>query len=151
ACMPPAARCPPLFPYTTLFRSIADGHATGLVAELGFQLLGRERLLFQFLRGGGAPGEQHDASEPASGHSRLLLSRGLGFGERAPRLIYIAGVRVSRDHFLPPDPQAFLAAEPPTGRAVVIAPTPAASETIELALGLDIDTLLEREHGDDIP
>src|SRR5207247_1608295 len=94
--------------------------------------------------------EQHDASEPASGHSRLLLSRGLGFGERAPRLIYIAGVRVSRDHFLPPDPQAFLAAEPPTGRVVVIAPTRAACETIELALGLDIDTLLEREHGDDI-
>jgi len=59
-------------------------------------------------------------------------------------------VRVSRDHFLPPDPQAFLAAEPPTGRVVVIAPTRAACETIELALGLDIDTLLEREHGDDI-
>src|SRR5207247_3020686 len=94
--------------------------------------------------------EQHDASEPASGHSRLLLSRGLGFGERAPRLIYIAGVRVSRDHFLPPDPQAFLAAEPSTGRVVVIAPTRAACETIELALGLTIDTLLEREHGDDI-
>jgi len=59
-------------------------------------------------------------------------------------------VHLSRDHFLPPDPQAFLAAEPPTGRVIVIAPTRAACETIELALGLSIETLLEREHGDDI-
>jgi len=59
-------------------------------------------------------------------------------------------VRTSRDHFLPPDPQAFLAAEPSTGRVIVIAPTRAACETIELALGLTLETLLEREHGDDI-
>jgi len=59
-------------------------------------------------------------------------------------------VRISRDHFLPPDPDAFLAAEPATGRVVVIAPTRAACETIELAMSLDIDTLLAREHGDDI-
>src|SRR5438132_9150668 len=59
-------------------------------------------------------------------------------------------MRVSRDHFLPPDPQAFLAAEPSTGRVVVIAPTRAACETIELAFGLHIDTLLAREHGGDI-
>ena len=59
-------------------------------------------------------------------------------------------MRISRDHFLPPDPQAFLAAEPSTGRVVVIAPTRAACETIELALGLNLETLLEREHGDDI-
>ncbi len=59
-------------------------------------------------------------------------------------------MRVSRDHFLPPDPQAFLAAEPSTGRVVVIAPTRAACETIELAFGLTIDTLLAREHGGDI-
>jgi hypothetical protein len=59
-------------------------------------------------------------------------------------------VRISRDHFLPPDPQAFLAAEPSTGRVIVIAPTRAACETIELALGLKLETLLEREHGDDI-
>jgi hypothetical protein len=59
-------------------------------------------------------------------------------------------VRISRDHFLPPDPQAFLAAEPSTGRVIVIAPTRAACETIELALGLELETLLEREHGDDI-
>ncbi|HEX9394644.1 MAG TPA: hypothetical protein VF923_08335, partial [Gemmatimonadales bacterium] len=56
----------------------------------------------------------------------------------------------TRDHFLPPDPQAFLAAEPATGRIIVIAPTRAACETIELALSLHLDTLLEREHGDDI-
>ena len=75
-------------------------------------------------------------------HARLPLS--------SFRPLYIAGVRVSRDHFLPPDPQAFLAAEPSTGRVVVIAPTRAACETIELALGLNIDTVLEREHGSDI-
>src|SRR3954469_15310991 len=57
---------------------------------------------------------------------------------------------MARDHFLPPDPKAFLAAEPPTGRVIVIAPTRAACETIELALGLELETLLEREHGDDI-
>src|SRR5256885_9534480 len=75
-------------------------------------------------------------------HARLPLS--------SFRPLYIAGVRVSRDHFLPPDPQAFLAAEPSTGRVVVISPTRAACETIELALGLNIDTVLEREHGGDI-
>jgi len=55
-----------------------------------------------------------------------------------------------RDHFLPPDPQAFLAAEPSTGRVIVIAPTRAACETIELAMGLHLDTLLEREHGEEV-
>ena len=59
-------------------------------------------------------------------------------------------MRLTRDHFVPPDPQAFLAAEPPTGRVIVIAPTRAACETIELALGLHLDTLMEREHGDDL-
>ena len=59
-------------------------------------------------------------------------------------------MRVSRDHFLPPDPSAFLAAEPATGRVIVIAPTRAACETIELAMSLHIDTLLAREHGTDI-
>src|SRR6266705_2851337 len=67
-----------------------------------------------------------------------------------PPLIYIATVRISRDHFLPPDPNAFLAAEPATGRVGVIAPTRAACETIELAMSLDIDTLLARGHGEDI-
>ncbi|HZI22378.1 MAG TPA: helicase-related protein [Gemmatimonadales bacterium] len=59
-------------------------------------------------------------------------------------------MRVSRDHFLPPDPSAFLAAEPATGRVIVIAPTRAACETIELAMSLHIDTLLAREHGAEI-
>ena len=38
-------------------------------------------------------------------------------------------------------------AEPPGGRVIVIAPTRAACETIELALGLRLDTWLERHHG----
>ena len=45
------------------------------------------------------------------------------------------------------DHEAFVAAEPPTGRVIVIAPTRAACETIELALGLHLDTLLEQQHG----
>src|SRR5881398_864633 len=59
-------------------------------------------------------------------------------------------MRDVRDQYLPPDHAAFVGAEPPTGRVIVIAPTRAACETIELALGLHLDTLLEREHGDDI-
>ncbi len=55
-----------------------------------------------------------------------------------------------RDHLLPPDREAFLRAEPPTGRIIVIAPTRAACETIELACRLDIETVLGREHGDEI-
>ena len=55
-----------------------------------------------------------------------------------------------RDHYLPPDPDAYRRAEPPTGRVIVIAPTRAACETIELAMQLDIETVLEREHGDEI-
>ena len=50
-------------------------------------------------------------------------------------------------HYLPPDHDAFVRAEPPTGRVIVIAPTRAACETIELALGLHIDTFLETHHG----
>jgi len=55
-----------------------------------------------------------------------------------------------RDHFLPPDPDAFRRAEPPSGRVIVIAPTRAACETIELACQLHLDTILERQHGDDV-
>ncbi len=54
----------------------------------------------------------------------------------------------SRDHILPPDPEAYRLAPHPRGRVIVIAPTRAACETIELALGLHVDTLLEREHGE---
>ncbi len=56
----------------------------------------------------------------------------------------------ARDHYLPPDPSAFHRARPSTGRVVVIAPTRAACETIEIALGLRLDTVLEREHGDEL-
>lgn len=53
----------------------------------------------------------------------------------------------SRDHHLPPDPEAYRHAPHPKGRIIIIAPTRAACETIELALGIHVDTLLEREHG----
>jgi hypothetical protein len=59
-------------------------------------------------------------------------------------------MRPSRDHHLPPDPDAYRHAPHPKGRIVVIAPTRAACETIELALGLRLETLLEREHGEEI-
>jgi len=53
----------------------------------------------------------------------------------------------ARDHALPPDPAAYRAARHPRGRVIVIAPTRAACETIELALGVQVDTVLGREHG----
>ena len=56
----------------------------------------------------------------------------------------------SRDHHLPPDPDAYRHAPHPKGRVIVIAPTRAACETIELALGLQLETLIEREHGEEI-
>ncbi|HUR93814.1 MAG TPA: DEAD/DEAH box helicase [Gemmatimonadales bacterium] len=56
----------------------------------------------------------------------------------------------ARDHHLPPDPDAYRHAPHPKGRIIIIAPTRAACETIELALGLHLDTLLEREHGEEI-
>ncbi len=43
-----------------------------------------------------------------------------------------------------------MAAKPATGRVIVIAPTRAACETIELAVGLHLDTFLERTRGDDL-
>ena len=58
--------------------------------------------------------------------------------------------RRPQDHGLPPDHDAFVAAEPATGRVIVIAPTRAACETIEIAIGLHLETLLEREHGAEI-
>ncbi len=56
-------------------------------------------------------------------------------------------LRSVQDRYLPPDHNAFVAGEPPTGRVIVIAPTRAACETIEIALGLHLDTYLERTHG----
>src|SRR4051812_29065443 len=59
-------------------------------------------------------------------------------------------MRDIHDRTLPPDREAFIAADPPTGRVIVIAPTRAACETIELALGLHVDTFLERTRGAEI-
>jgi ATP-dependent helicase HrpA len=56
----------------------------------------------------------------------------------------------ARDHHLPPDPNAYRHAPHPKGRIIIIAPTRAACETIELALGLELDTVLEREHGGEL-
>src|SRR5579862_4615414 len=54
------------------------------------------------------------------------------------------------DRYLPPDHDAFVAAGQATRRLIVMAPTRAACETIELALGLHLDTFLERAHGAEI-
>src|SRR5687767_4961368 len=59
-------------------------------------------------------------------------------------------MRQVRDHYLPPDRDAFVAADPPTGRVIVIAPTRAACETIELALGLHLQTYLVKAHGAEV-
>jgi len=55
-------------------------------------------------------------------------------------------IRNVRDPYLP-DHESFVNAEPSTGRIIVIAPTRAACETIELAVQLHIETYLERHHG----
>jgi ATP-dependent helicase HrpA len=52
-----------------------------------------------------------------------------------------------RNHQLPLDLAAFRAAGHARGRVIVIAPTRAACETIELAFTLKLDTLLQRQHG----
>ncbi len=57
-----------------------------------------------------------------------------------------APIRTIRDQYLPPDPQAFHASAPSTGRVIVIAPTRAACETIELALHLELETYLIQHH-----
>ncbi|MFN8803585.1 MAG: DEAD/DEAH box helicase [Gemmatimonas sp.] len=59
-------------------------------------------------------------------------------------------MRQTTDRFLPPDRESYLASKPATGRIIVIAPTRAACETIELAVGLHLDTFLERTRGDDL-
>jgi hypothetical protein len=56
-------------------------------------------------------------------------------------------LRSIQDHYLPPDHNAFVQSEPPTGRVIVIAPTRAACETIEIAIGLHLETYLEKTHG----
>ncbi|MEO8478796.1 MAG: DEAD/DEAH box helicase [Gemmatimonadota bacterium] len=56
----------------------------------------------------------------------------------------------ARDHALPPDPDAWRRADHPRGRVIVIAPTRAACETIELALHAHVETLLGRQHGEEL-
>lgn len=56
----------------------------------------------------------------------------------------------ARDHLLPPDPEAFRAAVHQRGRVLVIAPTRAACETIELAVQTHVPTLLDRRHGTEL-
>ncbi|HEY4307291.1 MAG TPA: DEAD/DEAH box helicase [Gemmatimonadaceae bacterium] len=56
-------------------------------------------------------------------------------------------IRNVRDPYLP-DHASFVGAEPSSGRVIVIAPTRAACETIELALGLHIETFLEQRYGE---
>jgi hypothetical protein len=51
-------------------------------------------------------------------------------------------MRPLRDPYLPLDRDAFVGAEPPTGRVIIVAPTRAACETIELAFTLDLETFL---------
>ncbi len=55
-------------------------------------------------------------------------------------------MRDTRDRYLP-DPEAFKAARPSKGRIIIIAPTRAACETIELAFTLNLETYLEKHHG----
>lgn len=57
-------------------------------------------------------------------------------------------LRPTQDRSLPPDREAFIANEPPTGRIIIIAPTRAACETIEIGVTLQLETYLERMHGD---
>ena len=56
----------------------------------------------------------------------------------------------SRNHHLPLDPEAYRQAPHGRGRVIIIAPTRAACETIELAMHARVDTVLEREHGDEL-
>ncbi len=53
-----------------------------------------------------------------------------------------------RDPRLPPDLERYRRADHPRGRIIVIAPTRASCETIELALQTRIATVLEQRHGD---
>ncbi|HXT17434.1 MAG TPA: DEAD/DEAH box helicase [Gemmatimonadaceae bacterium] len=56
-------------------------------------------------------------------------------------------IRNVRDPYLP-DHEAFVRAEPSSGRVIVIAPTRAACETIELAVKIHIETFLEQKYGE---
>src|SRR4051794_12801899 len=87
---------------------------------------------------------EYIAQAVANGELGLPSSDGFVF---APSRLVLRQVQ---DRSLPPDHSAFVAAEPPTGRVIVIAPTRAACETIEIGLGLRIETFLQREHGEQV-
>jgi ATP-dependent helicase HrpA len=55
-------------------------------------------------------------------------------------------IRQIQDRWVPPHDE-FVGSHPPTGRVIVIAPTRAACETIELAVKLHIETYLEKHYG----
>lgn len=57
-------------------------------------------------------------------------------------------IRSVQDRYLPLDHHAFISNEPPTGRVIIIAPTRAACETIEIGVGLHLDTYLEQTQGE---
>ncbi len=59
-------------------------------------------------------------------------------------------LRPVRDPYLPPDHEAFVGSGGDRGRIIVIAPTRAACETIELGFGLDIETLLWTTRGPEL-
>src|SRR5687768_10233641 len=95
-----------------------------------------------------------DLARPTSSRPRARRRRRKGPGpfprRRFPCTFPGVMLRSVTDRYLPPDHAAFLAAEPPTGRVIVIAPTRAACETIELAIGLRIATFLDEHHGDEV-
>jgi len=55
-------------------------------------------------------------------------------------------IRQVQDRWVP-EHDAFVKSDPPSGRVIVIAPTRAACETIELAVHLHIETYLEAQYG----
>jgi ATP-dependent helicase HrpA len=70
-----------------------------------------------------------------------------GSGGHGARAASASVTRSVLDRYLPPDHEAFVRAVPPSGRVIVIAPTRAACETIEIAVKLHVETFLERHFG----
>lgn len=57
-------------------------------------------------------------------------------------------LRFVQNRYLPPNHDALITGKPLPRRLIVIAPTRAACETIEIGIGLHLDTYLERMHGE---
>src|SRR5688572_14078384 len=95
---------------------------------------------------------RHPARPPGGGAVRDPPGRRAGDREELQerlkcRAWLSSGVLPQRNHQLPLDLAAFRAAGHARGRVIVIAPTRAACETIELAFTLKLETLLQRQHG----